>query len=367
MNIDLLSKKLAAVRHAMNRCGWDALVLTQQKNISWLTEARSHINLAAELACCTVIVTPQQCFLLSSNIEAERMTAEEIGGGSDNTSIIVHQWPWHEPDGRLRAIGRLTAGYALVMDDCQPSVELELSRLRTHVEQEEQEAWKRLGRLAAGALESVALELKQGQSELEIGGAMTRQCLERELEAIVVLVAADDRVRQFRHPLPTPRKLASYAMLVLGARSKGRIVSCTRLVHFGPPSPDLIRKHISVAEIDARIMSATRPGRTLGDMYALLEICYLDAGFPAEIGLHHQGGLTGYMTREQLALPNVERRIAPNQVYAWNPSITGVKSEDTMLLDGTGSPLILTHTGNYPSVEILLEGRRWSRPGILIR
>jgi antitoxin VapB len=56
---------------------------------------------------------------------------------------------------------------------------------------------------------------------------------------------------------------------------------------------------------------------------------------------------------------------------AWNPTITGVKSEDTVLV-GEDGPEVLTRTGAWPQVTVDLDDRDdgpWSidRPALLVR
>ena len=52
------------------------------------------------------------------------------------------------------------------------------------------------------------------------------------------------------------------------------------------------------------------------------------------------------------------------QAYAWNPSITGTKSEDTILV-GKEINEILTEIEGWPLIKIEIEGRQVTRPAIL--
>ena len=56
---------------------------------------------------------------------------------------------------------------------------------------------------------------------------------------------------------------------------------------------------------------------------------YAEKGFADEIDLHHQGGAAGYRTREWVAHPNANDVVRNDQAFAWNPSITGTKVEET--------------------------------------
>ena len=63
----------------------------------------------------------------------------------------------------------------------------------------------------------------------------------------------------------------------------------------------------------------------------------------------------GYAARDFLVTPRETRRVVERQLLGWNPSITGTKSEDTLLSDGE----VLTRTGAWPELD--------GRPDILIR
>jgi hypothetical protein len=56
--------------------------------------------------------------------------------------------------------------------------------------------------------------------------------------------------------------------------------------------------------------------------------------------------------------------IQENQAFTWNPSITGTKSEDTILATSKGLEMI-TKPILYPTVSMTVEGIRFTRPAIL--
>jgi Xaa-Pro aminopeptidase len=358
-------RRLASLRRLMSDQELEAVRLTLQKNVSWLLGGRSHVNTASEPACCQFLVTANDCFLLVNNIEAERVLAEEADDGAP-TAVVPLVWPWHAPERREALAQEALLGWRRVAGDAD--LEAALLVLRTTVPLEERNDWRELGRDTAEALAQAARELRRGQSEAAIAGLVARCCWERGLEPIVNLIAVDDRIFTRRHPLPTSRALDSYAMLVVCARRHGRIASATRLVRFGAVPQDVRDRHRAVAEIDARVIDATRAGVTLDGLYRQLESFYRDAGYPDEIRHHHQGGLTGYTTREKLALPGDGFVIQPYQLYAWNPSVAGAKSEDTILTtDGAPELLTLPEGDDFPIVEVKVGDTIWRRPDILQR
>lgn len=358
-----MKPKLEQIRSMLVKRQLDAVRLTRQKNVSWLTGGRSHVNPLQEAACCQIVVTRDKCVLISNNIESRRLVEEEIGEADRACFDAVEQWPWHDP-GSLQDILARHLENAAVMTDVE--LEAEFFALRTTFGAAEKKALEELGRLTAEAVEQAAFDVTPGDTEFKIAGRLAYRCYERELEPVVNLIAADERVWERRHPLPTGKAVSRYAMLVVCARKNGVIASATRLVHFGPVPEELRVRHRAVAEIDARIIDATRPGESLAGLYGKLRDFYREAGYPDEIDCHHQGGLTGCATRERLAMPGASFTVAPGQLYAWNPSIAGVKSEDTILVLEDGHEL-LTHTGAWPMVEADAGGRVLRRPDILVR
>jgi antitoxin VapB len=231
---------------------------------------------------------------------------------------------------------------------------------------EEIERFRILGRDCAEAMDSAIGAVRPGHTEYEIAALLAREAEGRGAQAIVNLIATDERIFSFRHPLPTEKKLDRYAMLVLCGRRWGLVCSITRLVHFGPLPDDLRRKMQAVAQVDATFMATTRPGRTLGQVFERAQAAYAETGFADEWCLHHQGGLAGYEPREFVATPGSSDLVAVGQVYAWNPSITGAKSEDTMVVGEDGYQ-VLTTISDWPMLSVSVEGQTEPilRPAIL--
>jgi antitoxin VapB len=188
-------------------------------------------------------------------------------------------------------------------------------------------------------------------SEYQIAAELSKETLARGVLPIVNLIATDERVYRYRHPLPTDKKLEKYAMLVLCGRKWGLVCSITRLVHFGT-LPDELRERIqTTAQVNAALIKATQPGRSLGEIFAQEQEVYSRLKYPNEWQKHHQGGLTGYEPREFLAIPDSRDTVTEGQAFAWNPSITGAKVEDTILV-GASENEIITLTPSLPATTI---------------
>nr|MDQ3327556.1 aminopeptidase P family protein [Chloroflexota bacterium] len=117
-------------------------------------------------------------------------------------------------------------------------------------------------------------------------------------------------------------------------------------------------------QVDASFFASTRPGTPLRKVFANALETYAAVGYPDEWRLHHQGGPAGYEPREQLGVPGMDGVVRAGQTYAWNPSITGVKFEDTILV-GASSNEVLTEISGWPVIEVESDGQRYKRPAIL--
>jgi Xaa-Pro dipeptidase len=104
----------------------------------------------------------------------------------------------------------------------------------------------------------------------------------------------------------------------------------------------------------------------MGDVFRKGINVYAEVGFADEWRLHHQGGPTGYRTREFRVTEGTDAVIVENQALAWNPSITGTKSEDTIIATPSG-PIILSETDDWPKIEVDMGGATIARPDILVR
>ena len=128
----------------------------------------------------------------------------------------------------------------------------------------------------------------------------------------------------------------------------------------------MIRSRDSAHRLDAFLFTETRPGAILGDIFRRLKTRYADEGLAGEWMKHHQGGLTGYDSRELKVNEATSIKVAEGQAYAWNPSITGFKAEDTFIVGEDGNHVV-TATPNMPTRKFEYRGSEFVRPDILER
>jgi Xaa-Pro aminopeptidase len=357
-----LKIKMERIRRLLDQNDLDALLLRQTSNFAWATcGAPSYINIADSIGCASLLITPSSRTVLTNNIEASRLT-QEYELEKQGWEFQVSSWFGDEDK-----VSKYTSGMKLGADTYYPNalnLSAELVCLRSQLTPEEGVRFKKLGAFCAQGMWQTVKAIRPGMDEYEIAGIIAQAVESRGVQAVVNLVATDERIFAFRHPLPTSKTLQRYAMLIFCGRKWGLICSITRLVHFGPLPAEIRRKEKATAQIDAAIIAATRPNYTMGDIFHIAQSAYASAGFPEEWKFHHQGGSAGYAPREITAKPSSMQPITLGQAYAWNPSITGVKSEDTFIVGDQGNE-ILTDMENWPFIEVEIGDQKIHRPAIL--
>jgi Xaa-Pro dipeptidase len=328
----------------MQRRDLDAVVLRRPANFAWYTGgADSKVDHVAPEGVADLIVRADSQLVLTSTIEAARMRAEQ----TPDIEVVEH--PWHQDRaGALRdVLGDARTGSDLGLAGTV-NLSDEIARLRRTLDPDAVESLRAVGRDATAAMADAAASVEAGMIEREAAAALAAACRRRGLTATVLLAAADDRIGLYRHPLPVGATIERRAMLVASAERGGLYANLTRIVELEEPDPELACRLRACDEILARMREeATRPGRTLAEAFAACRGFYADAGFPDEWRLHHQGGLTGYGSRELIATPSSDHVIEPGQAFAWNPSVTGAKAEETFVLTATG-PEIVTGSALAP-------------------
>ena len=348
--------------------GLDAVLLGRRCNFSWYTcGAHNYVAAACDVGNSWLLIQRDGARVLTTNIEAARLAGEELAG----TGIEIVEFPYWDAGEQIKAFDKATKSMKTAADAAAPGLNLpmlgrDFDTLRWTLTPWEVSRYRELSGEVVAAVEAVARTAEPGQTENDLAGLLSGELLRRGCMPWVVLIAADERVERYRHPLPTDKEVTRCFMLVTCAEQSGLITACTRLASFGPLPDELTRKHEAVIAVDAAMISATRPGATLSGIFAEAKSVYAAKGFEDEWRLHHQGGSCGYLPRDVIATPFDQTAILAEQAFAWNPSITGTKSEDTILCRESG-PELLADTTDWPVLTAEWKGQTMSRPAILER
>lgn len=364
--------KHARIRAFLDEAGYDAVVLTTHANFAWITGGGSnYINTATEAGVAAVLITRDAKYIITANNEADRIMTEEIVAGQGaGHGYELRTVNWCGPDMIADEIERLTRDLVVASDTGIAGWKLEVRRiaeLRFSLTPEEIDRYRALGSEVEVCMRTVAKDLTPGLTENEIAGRLAEMMLARGIMPVVTLVAADDRIAKYRHPIHTDTKAERTVMMITCARRRGLIIACTRHVYFGSLPDEIRRKHDAVVKVDAALNLRTKIGATLGSILTAGQKAYADAGFADEWRLHHQGGSIGYAPRDVVATPGEQQTVLANQAFAWNPSITGTKSEDTMLVTKEGIEwLTLSAAADWPLLDVEFDGRTVQREDILV-
>lgn len=359
-----IREKEKRVRELIHARGFVGVLLKRQANFSWMTGGGLNlVGITTELGATSLLITKKEKYLISNNIEAPRMIDEE---GLEAQGFIVKTYPWYE-DQETASVKALVEERLLGSDVPFPGAVTateEIARLRYSFTTEEVERYRWLGERASLALERTLQETRKGEKESEVVGRLCRELWKDRIDPVTLMAAADERVFQFRHPIPSEKRVARYLMVSVNARKWGLIVSLTRFLHFGKIPVELKEKYLANVFIDCVFMTATQPGIPARQVLQRGIEAYREKGFPEEWKLHHQGGSIGYTGRDYRTSLNTEDIIQENQAFTWNPSLTGTKSEDTILATSKGLEMI-TRPMSYPTLSMMVEGTSFVRPDIL--
>ena len=204
-----------------------------------------------------------------------------------------------------------------------------------------------IGQECANIVEKVAMEARPGQTEREVAALLKMRCIDKGISPDCVLVGSDERILNYRHPVPSDKKIKNSLMVVLGGEKYGLNISMTRMVYFQEIPKEIHERMQKTQYIFAAMQNMMREGLPYKEYFEEVKSLYAQAGYPDEWKMHHQGGPTGYGCREFVVTPSTEGIIKEGQAYAWNPTIQGTKCEETTYLKG-GKIDILTRTEQWP-------------------
>jgi len=344
--------------------GLAGVLMRRNENIAWVTggAVEEVVCTACETAVVSVLVTAAgKRYYLTTENEAPRAHDEEFGA-LDFEPVL---FPWYADD-TAGAAARLAGG---PVGSDAPGAGLTLVSLfplRAALSETEIARYRWLGAETAAATVEAIHQVEPGLSEYDLQAITEAGLLRRGILPSVALYAVDERIMKYKHAVPRGNRLKQYGMLNLCARKWGLVISITRFIHFGELPGELAARFQSAAHVNAALLDASRPGATSAQLFRAAQAAYAAEGYPGEEKFHHQGGPAGYGEREWVATPNGTETVVNNQAFAWNPSICGGKTEDTVILRD-GKIEWLTATPELPVIAASANGTVYPAPGVLVK
>jgi antitoxin VapB len=366
--IEIKTGRLMQMLSAENLGG---VLLGSQHNFAWMTGGKTNgVNLSIEPGACFLFVRSDgKKFVLANNIEMPRILAEEIS--AEEFEPIEFSWQDEKASGDFV----IEKARALVPDATDIASDLFLSSnirvvegliagCRHELTGAEIERFRNLGKDAGSVLGKIFELIKPGETEKRIARKVKNALAFYSIESVVTLVGADHRIERFRHPVPTANNWKKVLLIAVCARREGLIASLSRIACIGEIPDELQRKTEAAAHVFANFLAAAKVGAKGAEIYKIAAGAYAEKGFAGEINLHHQGGAAGYKSRDWVAHPASAEVVKNNQAFAWNPSITGTKAEETVIINENGIEY-LTASPNFPRISVEIEGGEFFAPGIL--
>ena len=355
--------KLQRLRNLMKEHKLSGLYLKRQDNFAWLSCGGKNYVGHGDMGNCGLLVTGDGRFAITNSIEKQRMADEEH---LEELGFPIHAGLWHDGGFETATLQKL-GGKALGFDYASPlgpNLAEQVRPLRFSLTEGELKRYRETGYLATLSLEETASSIRPGESEFEIIGRLSESLAANGLLFHSAMCAADERIRNYRHPIATEKKVKKRCQLGGNFAKYGLIVCCTRYVNFIPVSKELRKQLRMNQEIDLTFMKNCIPGKSFQHPFLAGKEAYAQRGYAAEFDKHHQGGPIGYAARDYRIDFSHQGIIQENQAFCWNPSITGTKSEDTIVAK-TGSFEFLTKPVIFPKVVINLDGTSYVRAEIL--
>jgi antitoxin VapB len=364
-----IEDKMLRLKNFLSENKLDGILLTQVRNVYWATAglANNQIVLNKDAGAASLLILKSgKKYLICNGAEADRMMDESL----HELGYELIQYNWYESNSVKDVRGEIIKQFGKIGSDINYPNTLNVAdkfkTLRYSLNKYEVIRYKYVAEQSTEAVAEVCMNIKPGMNEFEIESMTANALHNRQILPTVLLTAVDERIYKYRHALPGGVKLRKYAMINICAEKWGMPIAVTRFVHFGQIPEELKIKLEKTAIVNAHYQELTRPGISASEIFENMKEWYKSVGFENEWKLHHQGGAIGYDDREWVIYPGIKEVVQNNQAFAWNPTITGAKVEETIIVNENGFEVI-TKSPNWPMIIVELNGKKYPQPNILVR
>jgi Xaa-Pro dipeptidase len=341
----------------------EGLLLLEPENVAWMTSGAASRGVIDPSEQPVLYFSPEGRWIISSNVDSQRLFDEEL----DGLGFQLKEWPWHW--GRAQLLADLCQGRKAAADqplfDCKV-VGNQIRHLRRKLTTYEQACYRALGQIISHGLEACCRTLAPGESEREVAGQLSHRLYHRGAQPLVINVAAENRLRVYRHCGFTSTPVRTYCVLSVTARKYGLCATASRSVCFGQPEAQVRKDHDSACKVSATYVASSWPDAVPKQILTTGRRVYLVTGAEHEWLLCPQGHVTGRAPVELALAPQTEDLFQTGWAVTWRGSAGSGLSCDTFLLTEDG-PKTITATESWPLKRIRIAGAEFVRPDLLIR
>ncbi len=313
-----------------------------------------------------MLITADRPVLIVDNIERDRILKEELGE-EIISEIEVFTFNWF--DDLERVLLSEFGVHSLRSDTGRPGEPIPpevFTSMRLTLCKEEIETYREIGAICDSVLHQEMLGILPDHTEISVQARIAGALIENAIEPVLVLVFGEESAIRYRHNLPRDITIGRRVFVSVCARKRGLIASTSRSVFFSPDQ-HYRKLHKRVSEIDATAIASSSPGKDMREVFEHIKLAYARAGFPEEWKKHHQGGLAGYNARELFGDERSSYFLKTGNVIAWNPTITGVKSEDTAVITEEGVEIVtFPEKSLWPELDYAFDEVVIRRPDVVI-
>ena len=190
---DEVNAKLEKTRTWLDEQKLDAVFINSFANFAWLTAGGdSHVEFDNKEGSASLLITPNQAIVFTTNIEGGRIETEEIA----RLGFELLTYKWHDDKAQASTFSKLTDGLLCGSDTPKPGMKFignDFKKLRYVLMPSEIERYRWVGMHSSLAIEKAAREIEPGMSEFDIEGVMARNLFNDFMTPTVLLVAVDER------------------------------------------------------------------------------------------------------------------------------------------------------------------------------
>lgn len=358
-----IDAKQGTVARFLQETGCDGLLVLQPENFGWLTSGGSARGILNEAALPGLYFSADNRWLLSCNVDTQRLFDEEI----DGLGFQLKEWPWQW--GRTQLLNDLCQGRTVACDQplgtCKVVTD-QLRKLRCGMTEYERACCQSLGQILSHALEATGRTLLKGEPEREVAGQLCHRLMHRGAAPVLIGVAGDERSRYYRQPGFTSYPVRESCVLTVVARKFGLCAQASRSICFGQPSADFRRDHDAACKVSATYLASSWPDAVPRQILAAGRRIFQIIGAEHDWLKCPQGHVTGRVAVEKELTPQTEELLENHSMVSWQVSVGSALSADTFLLSEEG-PKIVTAIENWPVKRIRIQGAEFLRPDLLVR
>jgi Xaa-Pro aminopeptidase len=341
----------------------EGLLLLDPDNVAWVTSGASARGILDTHDTPAVYYDTEGRWVLSSNVDSQRLFDEEL----DGLGFQLKEWPWQW--GRNQLLADLCQGRTAACDQALftcTAVGNQLHHMRRKLTAYDQACFKALGQTVSHALEACCRTITPGETEREVAGQLSHRLLHRGAQPVALNVAAEGRLGIYRHCGYTSAPISSYAVLSATVRKYGLCATASRSVCFGEPQPQVRKDHDTACKVSATYVASSWPDAVPKQILATGRRVYTVCGAEHEWLLSPQGYITGRAPVELNLTTHTDDLFQSGWAVTWRAGAGSGLSCDTLLLTEDG-PRTITGTENWPLKRIRIQGAEFVRPDLLIR